>query len=354
MPISPLAELIIGAGVLGGARALGTRRQNDRFAAGLLNASQLSGLPQGQILAIAEIARQDPSMAMQLLQSQQNAHIQRQQFEFNARRAGAADVRAEAQLDLAQEKGAREQSLFDLAAQQRAAGAPLQGPGPGQRRVFGAGGQFERDVPIAGTKDFIAAETALGKAAGRQARINELQQILQPFITGDEQVGFSERDPRIGRIQSLVASLQLDFKDVTGAGALDEGLLNVARSVIDDPTGLSNNFRTNAATVLSRLEPFAAETGRDLQQAFANIRGFEGLNQQGLDFATDTLQVQQLVGPSVTRAVNEAQRQRSLAEAPALTPEQQRIRDTQAVGDAFGGLLGGLQNIPIIGSIFGN
>ena len=373
MAIGILAQLVLGAGILGGARALGGAKRNQTFANALLSANTFTDIGPGQLQNIATLAVQDPSLAMQLLQQQQKQQLDARKLQQEGQFAQQRIDLTERQVEVSERTGARADATAAIAQQRLAAGIPAN-LAPGTRAALDEQGQFERAVPIAGSPQFIKQETNLRNTAGAQQRLNRYREIVSQFIAqpgpsggaagsvagpGGQALGLtpgelpiSQRNELVAELQALNGLIALDLKNATGAGALDQGLIDLVEQIIADPTGLTVNLGQTASSILARVDPLVELTENNLRQAFADVRGFEGLDPEVTTFANDAFQQSgALTGRLGTqlgevRAIREARRDPN---APLSVRTLESLSNLQAIG------LDAIQNNPVsnlLGRVF--
>ena len=279
MAIGLLAQLVLGQGILGGARALSGRRSNQQFAQALLQANTFTDIPQQQLQGIATLAVQDPSLAMQLLNQQQKKQIDRDALQrktfLEERKFGLERERA----DIAAAGNVRDQTIADREtaqaqreAQRRAQLGSFGGvsgakPGTGQQFVQGPGGQVIGIASIPNSKlqreledEQLASLTSLENVE----RISEITAAL----TQDQLLDPS--NPLTAELGSAIERLGGQIRaEILKSGVPSEAELALQARIASDPTQLFNQItqsKTGALSTLANVERFFADRLSTLQQ----------------------------------------------------------------------------------------
>ena len=316
MPIPLIAAVLLGSGILGGARTLQGRRRDrlqseekQRFAQSLLDANSLLGPITGaQEADFLGLAATNPSMAVQLLQTRQKADVaaanraQDQAFKF-----------AEFQLKLGQEQRAGGRELRDIAGETRAGitfqqsqadraqtqdlisrgfpigitgggGAGGGGAGAGQQFVQDAQGNFAGVRTIPGTAGNRELETA------QQTTFDQLQNTLRISELGAALTADQLLDPS----NPLTAELQ-SRQEVLG-GQIREGILmsgvpspseiEMQLRVANDPTSIFSQLtksKGGALATLANVERIFGERLANMQTANQLEVFPSGVQQQSQD-----------------------------------------------------------------------
>ena len=279
MAIGLLAQLVIGQGILSGARALGGRKRNQQFAQALLDATTFTDIDPQRRQGIAALATQDPSLAMQLLNQQQKQQLDRQALQrktfLEERKFGlererldisqSAEDRAQVEANRATQEAQRE-------AQQRAqlgqfGGVGAAKPGPGQRFVTGPQGNVIGIASIPNSKlnreledEQLASLTSLENVE----RISEITAAL----TQDQLLDPS--NPLTAELGSAIERLGGQIRaEILKSGVPSEAELALQARIASDPTQLFNQItqsKTGALSTLANVERFFAERLSTLQR----------------------------------------------------------------------------------------
>ena len=354
MAIGLLAQLVIGQGILSGARALTGRRQNQQFANALLQANTFTDIEPQQLQGIATLAVQDPSLAMQLLNQQQKRQIDRTALQrktfLEERKFGLererADIAASAE-DRAQVKADRDTAEAAREAQQRerlgAFGTSGAKPGVGQQFVTGPDGNV---VGIASIPNSALNRELEDEQLGALTSLENVQRIseITAALTQDQLLDPS--NPLTAELGSRQEQLGGQIRaEILRSGVPSAAELRLQSRISGDATDFFKQFTTSKTGLLAtlneaerffgdrlsildrrnELEPFGPETGQRTESALGRIgqafAPFQRVQDAAQRFGVDSVESARAVVDASNTQAGRLERLRSLRTS-ALTEGQ--------------------------------
>ena len=199
------------------------------------------------------------------------------------------------------------QAQFNLATSQA-----LGSPQPGfEYRVQGKdskGRNLVTAAPMPGTQQWTSAMKERGSMGSMVRSINEIDRITEGG-RNTESIGANK-----GRLDSLATQLIFGFKEMTAAGALDQGLIDVLENIVPDFTEFSGDL---TGTQFGRLIELREMIHFQAQQLDARTGFYRGSKPLG------EVNVEQIMA--------ERRGLKKISEKPAVAPEQMNSAPQQMI-----------------------